>query len=116
MAAAPSSTSSRDLVQAFFDRLGHQDDVEGWLGLLAADIVVDTPFSPTGDARRFEGIEAVERRFADARRRMTALEFLDARDPRHRGPRTLGRHVPLGGPHGQRLAVRQPVLLDLPGS
>ena len=77
MAATSSPSRSRDLVQAFFDRLGHQGDVEGWLGLLAADIVVDTPFSPTGDARRFEGIEAVERRFADARRRMTALEFLD---------------------------------------
>jgi len=77
MAATSSPTSSRGLVQAFFDRLGHQGDVEGWLGLLAADIVVDTPFSPTGDARRFEGLEAVERRFADARRRMTALEFLD---------------------------------------
>jgi ketosteroid isomerase-like protein len=64
-------------VQAFFDRLGREDDIDGWLGLLSGDITVDTPFSPVGDARRFEGIEAIERRFADARRRMRALEFLD---------------------------------------
>lgn len=51
--------------------------MDGWLALLHRDITVDTPFSPAGDAVRFEGIEAVSRRFGDARRRMPALRFYD---------------------------------------
>src|SRR5438552_699171 len=68
---------SRAVVEQFFHRLGEGNDVDGWLALLSADIKVDTPFSPKGDAVRFEGLETVERRFGDARRRMTALQFLD---------------------------------------
>lgn len=68
---------SREIVQKFFDKLGTEGDVDGWLDLLADDISVYTPFSPTGDAIRFEGKEAVTRRFADARRRMPELQFLD---------------------------------------
>jgi ketosteroid isomerase-like protein len=77
MSAQPSPSSPRQIVEAFFARLGTEGDVEGWLDLLGDDIAVDTPFAPTGDARRYEGREAVERRFGDARRRMPALEFLD---------------------------------------
>jgi ketosteroid isomerase-like protein len=68
---------SREIVQKFFDKLGTEGDVDGWLDLLADDISVYTPFSPKGDAIRFEGKEAVTRRFADARRRMPELHFLD---------------------------------------
>ena len=68
---------SRAIVEQFFHRLGEGSDVDGWLALLAPEITVDTPFSPKGDAVRFEGIDAVARRFADARRRMPALRFYD---------------------------------------
>mgnify|MGYP000278568978 CR=1 FL=1 len=68
---------SKEIVEQFFHRLGAGDDVDGWLALLAPDVTVETPFSPTGDAVRFEGITTVEHRFADARRRMPALRFLD---------------------------------------
>ncbi|MEY4372372.1 MAG: hypothetical protein RL219_1141 [Actinomycetota bacterium] len=68
---------SRQIVEQFFHRLGSGNDVDGWLALLDPSITVDTPFSPTGDATRFEGITAVERRFADARRRMPELHFYD---------------------------------------
>jgi ketosteroid isomerase-like protein len=68
---------SREIVEQFFHRLGSGGDVDGWLALLSDDVTVDTPFSPKGDAVRFDGREEVERRFADARRRMTALTFLD---------------------------------------
>ena len=68
---------SREIVEQFFHRLGSGNDVDGWLALLDPNITVDTPFSPKGDAIRFEGIEAIERRFGDARRRMPELHFLD---------------------------------------
>ncbi len=67
----------RAIVEAFFHRLGDGNDIDGWLALLSDEIEVDTPFSPTGEPTRFEGREAVERRFADARRRMPALSFVD---------------------------------------
>jgi uncharacterized protein len=66
------------IVTAFFDRLGGGDgpgDSDGWLALLAEDIVADTPFAPDGTPQRFEGIDEVTRRFVDARRRMRALSF-----------------------------------------
>jgi ketosteroid isomerase-like protein len=68
---------SRAIVEQFFHRLGSGNDVDGWLALLDADISVDTPFSPKGTEVHFAGIEAVERRFGDARRRMPELHFLD---------------------------------------
>jgi len=68
---------SREVVEQFFLRLGEAHDVDGWLALLDDEVVADTPFSPKGDPTRFSGKEAVERRFADARRRMPALRFYD---------------------------------------
>ena len=68
---------SREIVEQFLWLLGGGDDVDGWLALLDPEITVDTPFSPKGDPVHFNGLEAVERRFADARRRMPALAFLD---------------------------------------
>jgi ketosteroid isomerase-like protein len=68
---------ARAVVEAFFRTLGVDGDVDGWLALLADDVVVDTPFDPDPDRRHFEGIEAVARRFGDARRRMPALAFHD---------------------------------------
>jgi ketosteroid isomerase-like protein len=68
---------SNPIVERFFAKLGVEGDVEGWLDLLSEDVTVDTPFSPKGDPVRFEGKEAVTRRFADARRRMPELRFLD---------------------------------------
>jgi ketosteroid isomerase-like protein len=68
--------NDRDVVLAFFELLG-SGDVETWLGLLADDVVVDTPFAPEGTPTRFEGIAAVSDRFGDARRRMRSLAFLE---------------------------------------
>ena len=45
---------SREIVEQFFHRLGSGNDVDGWLQLLDPAITVDTPFSPKGDATRFE--------------------------------------------------------------
>src|SRR5829696_990363 len=73
----PALDHPRDVVEAFFARLGVEADIDGWLALLDDGITVDTPFSPVGDARRFEGLASVERRFAAARRRMRSLTFLD---------------------------------------
>jgi ketosteroid isomerase-like protein len=67
----------RAVVEAFFRTLGVDGDVDGWLALLSDDVSVDTPFDANPDGRRFEGKAAVERRFADARRRMRALTFHD---------------------------------------
>src|SRR3954468_16349060 len=64
----PPPGEARTVVDAFFARLG-AGDIGAWLELIADDVVVDTPFSPAGDAIRFEGLEAVDRRFGDARRR-----------------------------------------------
>lgn len=60
----------------FLDLLG-SGDIDRWLELFAPDVVIDTPFAPTGDQRRFEGVEAVDRRFGDARKRMRSLRFVD---------------------------------------
>jgi ketosteroid isomerase-like protein len=71
------TSDGRTVVHAFFHRLGEAGDVPGWLGLLADDIEVDTPFAPVGEPTRFSGIEAVARRFGDARARMATLVFTD---------------------------------------
>ncbi|MEM9033415.1 MAG: nuclear transport factor 2 family protein [Actinomycetota bacterium] len=67
---------SHDLIRRFFDLLG-EGDVDGWLALMTADVAADTPFAPTGSPIRFDGIEEIEHRFGDARRRMVALAFHD---------------------------------------
>ncbi len=69
--------SSREVVAAFFARLGVENDVDGWHELLADDVVASTPFSVTGEPTRFEGRAAIEARFGAARRRMPTLVFLD---------------------------------------
>lgn len=66
---------SRELVHRFFELLGTEGDVDGWLALLADDVVADTPFAPEGSPTRFEGIAEIGARFGDARRRMEALTF-----------------------------------------
>lgn len=68
---------SRAVVQAFFDRLGCLGDTDGWLQLLAEDVVADTPYAPPGDPARYEGIDAVRRRFAEVRKAFDHLEFFD---------------------------------------
>jgi ketosteroid isomerase-like protein len=72
-----SPEAARAVVAGFFHLLGAGSDVDGWLELIHDDIEVDTPFSPTGEAVRFEGKEAIERRFGDARRRMPEFSFFD---------------------------------------
>ena len=109
-------TRARALVAAFFDRLGAGSDVDGWLDLIHDDIEVDTPFSPTGEAVRFEGKAAIERRFGDARRRMPEFAFFDVEILATRGPPPLGGDVPLRGRRGQRGALREHLLLDLPAA
>lgn len=68
--------SGDDLVHAFFDHLG-SGDTTAWLELLTDDVVADTPFAPDGTPRRFEGIDEIRSRFADARERMQSLRFFD---------------------------------------
>jgi uncharacterized protein len=91
-------------IEAFFHRLGSGDDVDGWLDLLADDVVVSTPFAPFGSPREFVGKAAVTDRFAGSRRRFASLDFLDleilATEDEHRwvatcrseGERLDGRH------------------------
>ena len=71
------TTDARAVVTAFFDKLGTVGDLDGWHALLSDDVVVHTPFSPTGDATRFAGRAEIEARFGAARRRMPSLRFYD---------------------------------------
>lgn len=67
----------RAIVTSFLDRLGHENDVDGLMTLIAEDVVVDTPFSPAGLPTQFKGLAEVEARFGDARRPMPFFTFLD---------------------------------------
>jgi len=71
--------TSREIVQIFFDKLGHENDVDGLLDFIADDVVVETPFAPAGLQTRFEGKAEIDARFGDARRPMQFFHFLDLR-------------------------------------
>lgn len=71
------SPQDRAIVQAFLDKLGHENDIDGLLALIADDVVVETPFSPEGLPTRFEGKAEIDARFGDARRPMPYFTFLD---------------------------------------
>jgi ketosteroid isomerase-like protein len=77
MDSATDPSESRQIVQAFFERLGARNDVEGWLRLLSRDVAVDRPFVPEGEASRLVGIEQINARFGTTRSYMKSFDFMD---------------------------------------
>ena len=77
MTDASGRDRDRAIVQAFMDKLGHENDVDGLLALLAEDVEVWTPFAPAGLPKRFKGIAEIDARFGDARRPMPFFSFFD---------------------------------------
>ena len=75
--ADPKSASDRALVLSFFQKLGTENDIDGWLKLIAKDVVVETPFAPVGQRTHFRGRREIELRFGNARRPMKSMEFFD---------------------------------------
>jgi len=64
------------LARRFLDLLGG-GGTEKKQALLADDIVIETPFAPTGEPTVFRGRDEADARFGAARRRMRSLHFVD---------------------------------------
>ena len=69
--------AGRAVVESFFRKLGHENDIDGWLALIAEDVVVESPFARAGRTNRTEGRQQVDERFGGVRRGMRSMEFLD---------------------------------------
>lgn len=67
----------RRITRAFLDKLGAENDIDGWLAMIAEDVVVETPFAPAGQPTRFEGLREIDMRFGNARRPMLEFTFND---------------------------------------
>ncbi len=66
----------RATIFQFFTLLG-DGNIDEWLKLIDKDVRVTTPFAEKGSPTLFQGIEAVNARFGDARKGMEELLFYD---------------------------------------